>query len=450
MGCKHQLPVGCHGEGTSSEAGIDRFSDLPEEVAHHVLSFVDFKYLIRVGALSKRCRQFHLYVPIVDFCTDHYEEQTKLHLASLMSSFDRYLHCRGHNRMQRIRIHLSFSTSKNEKKYCDDYSRLLLKWIHNTVRCNYVFVAILHSQSLRSLLISLGIINSDVVEWPSLSFSSNLLYLSLCYVKIVDESLFKWISCCCKYLKELHLRSVKGIKDISVESSSLESFSFINHGDDGPLSGQNLGKFESLEKVEICLEPRKNELGKVLEVLRSICSHKMPSLDILCIAASCAYLAPEKASHFSNAYWKLQNLPCNHQLKELSIKNSYGSNEIEFARYILEHAQNLRKMASCFGNEYWKLRNFAFIHQLKEVSIFSSISQTLKNMVIVHHDENTPSKVAEMVSRSKMISATLVLIRQNLDHIYTISYHGPGDSHSKSDILDSDSGISDRDSKRYF
>ncbi|RXH93744.1 hypothetical protein DVH24_014320 [Malus domestica] len=43
---------------------------------------------------------------------------------------------------------------------------------------------------------------------------------------------------------------------------------------DGPLSSQNLGKFESLEKVEICLEPRKNELGKVLKVLRSTCSQK--------------------------------------------------------------------------------------------------------------------------------------------------------------------------------
>ncbi|RXH93745.1 hypothetical protein DVH24_014321 [Malus domestica] len=224
MRCKHQLPVGCHGEGTSSEAGIDRFSDLPEEVAHHILSFVDFKYPIRITTKNK-----------------------PKHLASLMSSFDGYLHFRGHNRMQRIRIHLSFSTSKNEKKYCDDYSRLLLKWIHNAVRCNVEHLDlnfdhcvtstfslpsfILHSQSLRSLLVSLGIINSDVVEGPSLSFSSNLRYLSLCYVKIVDESLFKWISWCCKYLKELHLRSVKGIQDISVESSSLESFPFINHGD---------------------------------------------------------------------------------------------------------------------------------------------------------------------------------------------------------------------------
>lgn len=71
-------------------------------------------------------------------------------------------------------------------------------------------------------------------------------------------------------------------------------------------------------------------------------------------------------------------------------------------------------------------------------------------MVIVHHDENTISKVAEMVSRSKMISAASILIRQNLDHIYTISYHGLGDSHSESDILDSDSEISNRDSKLYF
>ncbi|RXH93743.1 hypothetical protein DVH24_014319, partial [Malus domestica] len=108
----------------------------------------------------------------------------------------------------------------------------------------------------------------------------------------------------------------------------------------------------------------------------------VPAVSGYFVAASCAYLAPEKASHFRNAYWKLQNLPCNHQLKELSIKNSYGSNEIEFARYILEHAQNLRKM------------------------------------VIVHCDVGAPSKVAAMVSRSKMISSALVLIQQDPYWIY--------------------------------
>ncbi|KAB2595814.1 F-box/LRR-repeat protein [Pyrus ussuriensis x Pyrus communis] len=98
---------------------------------------------------------------------------------------------------------------------------------------------------------------------------------------------------------------------------------------------------DNIRNLSIDCETLKNKLvPAVVTLLR-----RMPNLDILCTAASCVNLAPEKASHFGNAYWKRQNLPCNHELKELSLKNSYGSNEIEFARYILEHAQNLKKMA---------------------------------------------------------------------------------------------------------
>ncbi|KAM1353149.1 hypothetical protein TB2_032375 [Malus domestica] len=236
----------CQAQGVSSESGIDRFSDLLDEVAHHIISFLNFKDLNRVGALSKRCRQFHLSVPIVDFHTDHWtdKEQIKQHVASLMSSFDRYLHFRGHNRMQRVRILLSFSNCNNETKYCGDQSRLLLKWIHNAVRCNVEDLDlyfshcvtssfslpsfIFHSQSLRSLSVSMDIFESQVVEAPSLYFSSSLRYLSLSFVKIVDESLFKWISCCCKCLKELRLSSINGIQNISIERSSLQSFYFFH------------------------------------------------------------------------------------------------------------------------------------------------------------------------------------------------------------------------------
>ncbi|KAM1038132.1 hypothetical protein ACFX13_033590 [Malus domestica] len=172
----------CQAQGVSSESGIDRFSDLPDEVAHHI-SFLNFKDLNRVGALSKRCRQFHLSVPSVDFHTDHWtdKEQIKQHVASLMSSFDRYLHFRGYNRMQRVWILLSFSNCNNETKYCGDQSRLLLKWIHNAVRCNVEDLDlyfshcvtssfslpsfIFHSQSLRSLSVSMDIFESQ--EFPS-------------------------------------------------------------------------------------------------------------------------------------------------------------------------------------------------------------------------------------------------------------------------------------------
>lgn len=59
---------------------------------------------------------------------------------------------------------------------------------------------------------------------PSLSSSTNLHCLKLTQVKIVDKRFFKWISRCCKFLEELQLIWIRGIQNITVESSSLESF----------------------------------------------------------------------------------------------------------------------------------------------------------------------------------------------------------------------------------
>ncbi|CAL8990844.1 unnamed protein product, partial [Prunus brigantina] len=52
-------------------------------------------------------------------------------------------------------------------------------------------------------------------------------YLKLNDVFTEDEGFFKWISCSCKCIKELHLEDIFGINQITIESSSLKSFSFV-------------------------------------------------------------------------------------------------------------------------------------------------------------------------------------------------------------------------------
>ncbi|CAB4287157.1 unnamed protein product [Prunus armeniaca] len=78
--------------------------------------------------------------------------------------------------------------------------------------------------------------------------------------------------------------------------------------------------------------------------------------------------------------------------------------------------------SSGFGTEYWKLQNLAFLHQLKEVTIqysdeFSTYilenAQNLKKIVIFLGCEDDQSKAAEMVSRIKMISTATIIIRRN-------------------------------------
>ncbi|CAL2268279.1 unnamed protein product [Prunus armeniaca] len=481
MGRKRKLlgaSASCEAQGNCSESVTsDRFSDLPDEVAHHILSLLTFKDLTRVGAVSKRCGQLHLSVPVVDFRSHwHWLGQLEnyLHNLRLMSSMERYLLCRGDNRMQRFCMDWNFSLTRRPTQ---DYFRVIT-WIHNALRCNVEELDLCISgvpsfslppflpQSLRSLSVRLSM---EIFKTPSLSIPSNLRYLKLVLVKIEDERFFKWITCCCKCIKQLELVHIQGIRNITIESSSLEYFyGFIQsdilhvnisgeklegidmclwfHGypeissnslkifapnlknlnwnsSNGRYS-PNLGKLMSLEKVQLFLDPRVNELDKVL---CSICSAKdliinertikaifkdgstavpifdnicyltvhftslnddlvpavasllkgMPNLNFLSMkTTSSRSWDAQTSAGFGIEYWKLQNLAFLHQLKEVTIEYPENvSNELEFARYILEHAQNLKKMVN--------LLNF----------------------------EDTQFEVlARMVSRSKMISTATVVI----------------------------------------
>lgn len=127
----------------------------------------------------------------------------------------------------------------------------------------------------------------------------------------MDEGLFKWISSHCRCIKELRLEHV-GLADITIESSSLKSFSIVAGGDKLKISGEKLedmhirwrtnssgqslnivapsltylewigntinhqlGKLLHLEKGEICLVADHNSFGKVFEVFRSIRREKV-------------------------------------------------------------------------------------------------------------------------------------------------------------------------------
>ncbi|VVA15498.1 Hypothetical predicted protein [Prunus dulcis] len=344
----------CVAQGACAENAIGRFSNLPDEVAYRILSFLTFKGLTRVGAVSKRCRQFHLSVPLVSFdssCKPH--RVTNQKRVRLMSSLDRYLFYRGDNRMQVFRIRWSFFTSEPASKLSDDHFRVFT-WIHNAVRWNveelYLYFShgetntialpscIFLSQSLRSLSVKLY---AMILEAPSLSFSSNLHYLQLEHVKVVDERFFRWIARSCKFIKELKLLNIRGIQKITVESSSLEYFLCrIDKFDDcfhlnisgkklesidiswtsyestsiksltifapnlknlkweGSLKhSQNLGKFMNLEKLEILLDFWGNEVDKVCEFLGSVCCAEVLTINEETmkakLAATCAGPSPE-------------------------------------------------------------------------------------------------------------------------------------------------------------
>lgn len=72
----------------------DRFSGLPDEVVHRILSPLPYSDVIRVGTLSKRCRQVCSSIPTLNFSqfpsdsTDTFDKRLEL-LASLDNFFSR-------------------------------------------------------------------------------------------------------------------------------------------------------------------------------------------------------------------------------------------------------------------------------------------------------------------------------------------------------------------------
>ncbi|KAL6278056.1 hypothetical protein ACE6H2_021657 [Prunus campanulata] len=448
MRSKGKLPAAsasCEDQATCSEnVTDDRFSNLPDDIAHIILSFLTFNDAARVGAASKRCRQFYLSVPL----------QNK---ARMMNSLDRYLFYRGDNRIQCFCISWSFVSSETANKYSDDHFRVIT-WIHKAVRCNVEELdvricglantfslpsCVFLSQSLRSLLVNL---NTQILEAPSLPFASNILYLELINLKIADERLFKWISCCCKSLKKLQILNIAGVRNISIENllhlnvsgeklETIDTFLWFEQSYRATSSPslkifapnlRNL-KWKRLEKVKLCLAPQVLHFDNVYEVLSSICCAKvliiseetilgcfkegsmaapifdnlcnlsihcgrlddylvpivvsllrgMPNLNTLYIKARTWMLDGKTSSGFGMEYWKLQNLAFLHQLNEVTIEYSDdGSNEIQFARYILENAQNLKKM-----------------------------------VILLHYEKKQSKVLVGMLIRSNMISNATVIIR---------------------------------------
>ncbi|KAL6133697.1 hypothetical protein ACLB2K_065931 [Fragaria x ananassa] len=297
-------------------SGVDRFSDLPEEVPHHILSFLNITVVTRFGCVSKRCRQLHLSAPSFEF-----EGFSEANLSSgdkllrLINALDRFMIRRENVKMQTFRF-CSFCRLKESR---------VIEWIHKASRCNIEEIhldfgkivdlpllsqSILLCGTLRSLSVSVEMISKyNSLTLPSSACFSNIECLKLKNIHVVDEGFFRWISSSCKYIKELHLEGIEGIHHLSIESSSLVSFSVVHHflidplilgisadklvclvidwgfhrcikvlnitapklkylrSEGNSLMHQNLGELRCLEKANLCLRPEGDDINILLGVI---------------------------------------------------------------------------------------------------------------------------------------------------------------------------------------
>ncbi|XP_050378486.1 uncharacterized protein LOC126795764 [Argentina anserina] len=287
----------------------------------------------------------------------------------------RFWSSRDDNTIQYFRIHWTYHSNKNSCHFNELYR--ILTWIRNAIRSNVeVFdlqldtthqtVLLLpswffHCPSLKSLLFDFG---GNFLKWPSPSCFSVLCNLRVLKLKNVtlegEDYFFKWISCSCNTFKVLHLEEVHAITYMTIESLSLESFSFVQHHSGHfshlevicpklevihitwkfywsrkrllhictpnlkflkwggfMLDHVNLGDLMYLEKAEIFLE--------VMTTLSAFYIHTDQFFR--------SYRLKENAvSTHSMNYWASQNLSCINRLEEVRIELS-GANEGEFEYY---------------------------------------------------------------------------------------------------------------------
>lgn len=93
----HKLATeSCNGEGGCSGRTADLFSNLPDQVAHHILSFLAITDLACFGCVSKRCRKLYLSTPklVFDEFSDANTSECNQRL-KLLSYLDRLISHRG-------------------------------------------------------------------------------------------------------------------------------------------------------------------------------------------------------------------------------------------------------------------------------------------------------------------------------------------------------------------
>ncbi|KAM7255530.1 hypothetical protein ACFE04_008428 [Oxalis oulophora] len=226
---KHQTNV------HDDDDDVDRFSSLPNHVAHHILSFLMIEDIARLSLVSKTYENLCLTVPklaIEDTSKngDECSPQRVRHLDYLVGFINR------RNRAKLTDFFISWGITGLPFK-----ETVRVDWLLNqAMLCKvnkviielhfdeFVFLVPLEvfwTQSLTSLSILLG---NCHLEFPSPYGFSNLKHLLIDHAVIENDSLGEWISSVCKCLQKLWLTEISGMEKFKISSKSLQELEIVS------------------------------------------------------------------------------------------------------------------------------------------------------------------------------------------------------------------------------
>ncbi|KAI5326306.1 hypothetical protein L3X38_035380 [Prunus dulcis] len=312
----------CEGEGGGCRERMtdDRLSNLPDHIAHRILSFLTTYDLARLSCVSKCCRGFCQSTPFLNFSRDDgmAAADTCGRHQRLLNSLERFLLLRGDHKVQRFRFVWSRNQRSSLSCICRDVYFRVMSWVHKAVKCN-----------VEEVDLDLFGLDDPILDFPSSIF----LCESLKSLSVHMERLI---------LKILRLAYPRGIKNLNIESSSLESFTLFDPQHD--LDTLNIS-CENLQQLSISLRAGSPSITpliifapnlKKLWWRGNLMNH--PNL------GKFQNLESAEKCGFDMGYWKLENLAFIHELKYFTIELSDGSNGVKLAKYILEWAPKLKSV----------------------------------------------------------------------------------------------------------
>ncbi|XP_026382225.1 putative F-box/FBD/LRR-repeat protein At1g78760 isoform X2 [Papaver somniferum] len=258
---------------------VDRLSNLPESLIHHILSFIDMKYSVQTSVLSKRWRYIWTLLRTLSMHYD-YSTHRKLH-----SDVDDYMYF-----VERV-LMLRDNTCdiQNFHLIChedvEDFTEInfpLETWMLGVIRRKIQDLlldlplpqesnlppCIFTCKTLTKLVLYCDSYKQTMVTLPNSFDLPNLRSLKLKWVAICDTDLTNKFLSSCPVLESLAItRSFVNLTDIN---SPKLKYLTLKHNEYTAIGGQNVRFYAPLLKSFICESDMKHEFDYALENISSL------------------------------------------------------------------------------------------------------------------------------------------------------------------------------------
>ncbi|KAL9441538.1 hypothetical protein AB3S75_020103 [Citrus x aurantiifolia] len=224
---------------------VDRLSNLPEPIIHHIFSFLGTIDVVRASAVSRKWRYFWLSIPYLNFNIHNIwsNPQEKWSLEKINEKFKDFVNWVLLSQNGSINIHRFLLSCFN---CVDDYT--LYRWLSAVAQRKVQVLdldiiseepiklprCLVTCESLVSLKLDFGkkVYRQGVLELPTCAGFTRLKFLDLQKVELLDSNLFRKFISSCPLLENLNMVACffRDFKILDISATSLKHLTIDDVG----------------------------------------------------------------------------------------------------------------------------------------------------------------------------------------------------------------------------